>query len=119
MNKKRETFRLEARDLTDVYVEIKKGATTVTANANSLSLSGIFVEPNGVLTLKSGDVVDLTIEFEGKTVHHRAIVRRKEGRGFGLSFGELSNTKDAHGEMRKIVMELQRRWLAKHKHVSD
>lgn len=121
MNNKRETFRLEGSDVGQVFVEIRSGATTLPVTPISLSLTGMFVEPQkgAMVSLSPGDVVEILLEFEGRRAEHRAIVRRREGKGYGLSFGELANTKDAVPEIRKIVMELQRRWLAKHKHCSD
>lgn len=121
MSNKRETFRLDVDDVEELVVDIRSGATTIPVKAITLSLTGIFIEPlsGGMLTLTKGNTVDVIIEFEGRTVEHPAIVRRRDGRGYGLSFGESIKTKDAHAEIRRIVMELQRRWLAKHKHLGD
>jgi hypothetical protein len=119
MNNQRETFRLDVENEDDLFIEVRSGVTSIPVRPITLSLTGIFIEPckGGMLTLTSGRMVDLIIEFEGKTIEQSAIVRRREGKGYGLSFGELANTKDAMPEIRKIVMELQRRWLAKHKHL--
>jgi hypothetical protein len=119
MKSGREDFRMEVANVSGLSVEIRKGNTYFTVKPTTLSLTGMFVEPRAGdwVSFAKGDEVEVIMEFEGKKLTNPAVVQRCESGGYALRFGESTSTKntDPDPEIRRIVMELQRRWLEQHK----
>jgi hypothetical protein len=119
MKSGRENFRMEVANVNELSVEIRKGNTYFTVKPTTLSLTGIFVEPRAGdwVSFAKGDEVEVIMEFEDKKLTNPAVVQRCESGGYALSFGTSASAKNADPDpqIRQIVMELQRRWLEKHK----
>ena len=113
----RQTFRIPLWDSSGLSVQIRTDESQVSVKPTNISLTGIFVEvhPDDWLDLQQDADVEVTLEFEGETQTHHAIVRRREGNGYGLFFPESMKGEeiDPPPGITRIVMELQRRWMAR------
>lgn len=85
--------------------------------AKNISLSGIFVEApcDGNLNLTSDETVQVHIEFENTAYTCRGLVRYASPQGCGLFFPDSIRNGQivAPPVYSQMVMELQRRWLAR------
>ena len=114
---RRQTFRVPVWDSSGLSVQIRKDETQLSVRPTNLSLTGIFVElrPDDWLDLAQDDDLEVILDFEGETHSYRGVVRRCETNGYGLFFPESMNAEQIEPPpgITQIVMELQRRWLAR------
>ena len=116
---RRQTFRVPLWDSSGLYAQIRTEETELQVTPTNVSLTGIFVQPRGDdwLDLELGDNVEVNLDFEGQALSYLGVVRRCENNGFGLFFPVTMNAEeiDPPPELTRIVMELQRRWMARHR----
>lgn len=112
---RREAFRVPVSDDWGLTVTLFAGKNRFQTKANNISMTGVFVEmPTGQsLDLKIDDQVRARLSMDDMNVTVDAVVRRSVESGYGLFFPE--SMKGEHvtppPEIRRIVMELQRRWM--------
>ena len=113
---RRDTFRVPLWDSSGLSVQIRKDETQRLVTPTNISLTGIFVElrPDDWLDLAQDDDLEVILEFEGEAQSHHGVVRRCEDNGYGISFRDSMNGEqiDPPPGVTRIVMELQRRWMA-------
>ena len=120
---RRQTFRVAVWSSSGLSVQIRKDGSQISVSPTSLSVNGIFVElgPDDWIDLAQGDQLEVILNFEGEKHSHHVVVRHREPNGYGLQFTASLNTeqKDPLPEITQIVMELQRRLLARFKQLAD
>lgn len=116
---RRQTFRVPVWDSCGLSAQLCLGTKLLAVRATNLSLTGIFVElpPEDWVDLKVHDRLDIALRFEGRSGTYRVEVRRREGNGYGLFFLDSMRAEqiDSLPDITHVVMELQRRWLARNK----
>ena len=112
----RQTFRIPIHDSSGLSVQIRKDDKQYSVTPTNLSLTGIFIvlRPDDRLNLSQDDDLEVILEFEGETQMLHGIVRSCQDNGYGLLFPESMNSDQMNPspEISRIVMELQRRWIA-------
>ena len=113
---RRRTFRIPVHDSSGLSVQIRKDEKQYSVTPTNISLTGISVvlHPNDWLDLSQDDDLEVILEFEGETQTLHGVVRCCKDNGFGLFFPESMNgdQMDPSPEISRLVMELQRRWIA-------
>jgi hypothetical protein len=104
-------------------VQLRKNRSLISVRPTSLSISGIFVElgPEDWIDLALGEELEASLEYEGEKHTHRVVVRHLETNGYGLQFCASMSAQqiDRLPEITQIVMQLQRKLLARHKRLTD
>jgi len=115
---RRRTFRVPVGVASVISVVIQAGKKSVSVTPRNISLTGIFVEApsSEKLTLSHGDVCQVSLDFEGRKCTLGGVVRRCVDNGYGIFFPETMKGEEieAPSSLVRIVMELQRRWVAAH-----
>ena len=121
-NNRRNAFRVSLWEPCGLTVRLRSDAAEFTGQPTNISLTGVFVElssaDRGKITL--GDELQVELQFQGRSTSYLGVVRRREGNGIGIFFPESMNAEqcDPPAELAQIVMELQRRWIARVRHLS-
>jgi hypothetical protein len=113
----RQAFRVSLWDSSGLTTTVRHGECEIEATPKSISLSGVFVElpdPPGI-ELPVGAQVEVTLELDTDHETLEAIVRRRHDSGCGLFFPASMKDEelDPPATLARIVMTLQRRWLAR------
>ncbi len=115
-SRRRQSFRVPLNESSGLKVRILTEGRLVEVIPTSLSLTGVFVvvPPNEWIDLAQGDILEVILEFENETHTYHGSVRRREVNGYGLLFTESMNGRQIEPppDISRIVMELQRRWMA-------
>lgn len=114
---RRQTFRVSLWDSCGLTTTVRHGECEIEAIPTSISLSGVFVDLPEPLEfeLSVGTQVEVTLDLDTDHETLEAIVRRRRGSGCGLFFpASMSDEElDPPATFARIVMNLQRRWLAR------
>ena len=114
---RRQTFRVSLWDSSGLTTTVRFGERDIEVIPTSVSLSGVFVElPDPLETeLYVGREVEVTLDLDTENETLEAIVRRRRGSGCGLFFPASMKHEelDPPAGLARIVMSLQRRWLAR------
>ena len=112
---RREAFRVPVVKDEDLQAWIVDGSKPLAVTPTNISMTGVFVElpKNLKKQFKIDDRLQVQMQCDKLKVLMGAIVKRVESRGIGLFFPATvkDDNIDPPQEMRKIVMELQRRWM--------
>jgi hypothetical protein len=113
----RQNFRVPVHESSGLSVQIRKDKKLLSVIAKNISVGGVFVElrPDAWIDLAQEDELEVLLEFEGITQSYRGVVKRRADNGYGLLFPDSmkGNEVDPPEELRQMVMELQRRWIAR------
>lgn len=111
------TFRVPVGYSSGLAVQIRKNEIQRSVTPTNISLTGIFVElrSDDWLELALDDELEVILDFEGERQSCRGVVRRCADNGYGLFFPESMRGMilDPPPKITQIVMELQRRWIAR------
>lgn len=114
---RRNAFRVPIWESSELAVTIRKESTELTVAPINLSLTGmaVGVPTDANIELSLDDEVEVTLVFEGDTSTYQALVRRMDDKSCGLFFPESMKGEelDPPNSLVRVVMELQRQWLAK------
>jgi len=114
---RRQSFRVPLNESSGLTAQIRTSGQLIDVTPTSLSLTGVFVvlHPDHWIDLAQGDIVEVFLEFEGETHMYHGSVRRREVNGYGLFITESMNGEQIEPppDISDIVMELQRRWMAR------
>ena len=114
---RRHAFRVSLWNSCGLMTTVHHGECEFEAIPTSISLSGVFVELPEPLEfeLSVGAQVDVTLDLDTDRETLEAIVRRRRGSGCGLFFPASMKDEelDPPATLARIVMNLQRRWLAR------
>ncbi len=114
---RRRVFRTPVWESSGLSVRLRTGVTEHVFRPTDMSLTGIFVKlyPDDWIKLALDQEVDVILNFEGESQLYRAVVRRCEDIGYGLFFLDsmVGEQIAPPPGITRIVMELQRRWLAR------
>lgn len=113
----RRSFRVPIYDWSGLKVQIRKDEKQLPVHAKDISVTGIFLmlAPDDPFDLSIEETAELVLEFEDETQIHPAIVKRHYDDGIGFLFSDSikDGQADPPAELSKMVMELQRRWIAR------
>ena len=118
---RRNAFRVSLWASCGLTVRIHNDVVEMTGQPTNISLTGVFIELSSAdskkLTL--GDEVHVALGFQESSNSYFGVVRRREGNGAGIFFPESMHAEqcDPPAELAQIVMELQRRWIARVRHI--
>ena len=117
---RRQAFRVPLWESCGLKCEIRVDESLFLVRPTDISLTGIFVEfrPEDPVTLRVSDLVDVQMTMDGNTSTFRSIVKRVEGHGAGLFFARSRQAEQISppSEITRLVMDLQRRWIARNYH---
>jgi hypothetical protein len=112
----RESFRVPIVNPGDLRCLLTVAEKTFEAAAVNVSMTGVYLErrPRDPVELKIGDEVHVQLLSDDQFIELDAVVRRMGDDGYGLFFPCTlrGNTVAPPPEFRRLVMELQRRWMA-------
>jgi hypothetical protein len=114
---RRRSFRVPVKDASGLLVELEKDGRRIPVRARDISVTGICIENNFAEEgeIKMDDDVVIQLEFEGHVDTVAGIVRRLEYETVGILFPDSlrGETIEPPDEIRQLVMQLQRRWIAR------
>lgn len=114
---RRQDFRVPIHDSSGLSAQIRKGQSLVSVMPLNLSVTGIFVEltRDDWIDFSQDDELEVILDFEGESQSHNGVVRRCADNGYGLFFPKSMKGKELAppAELTRVVMELQRRWMAR------
>ena len=117
---RREAFRVPIVDDGGFRFHILQNGRQFLVKATNISMTGIFiaVPDDSPLKIRIDDELETEMALEKWKIALSAVVRRQEDTGFGLFFP--ATIRGEHVEpppvLRRIVMDLQRRWMLHSKH---
>ncbi|MFK7738321.1 MAG: PilZ domain-containing protein [Pirellulaceae bacterium] len=114
---RRRSFRVPVKDASGLLVEMEKDGKQIPVRARDISVTGICIENNFCPgdELKLEDEVVVQLEFEGNVDTIAGVVKRLEYETVGILFPDClrGETIEPPEEIRRLVMQLQRRWIAR------
>jgi c-di-GMP-binding flagellar brake protein YcgR len=114
---RREAFRVPLWGSCGLTVEGNLRGQSLSARALDISLTGILLvfDADEAFELELGQPIQLTLRLDSDEQVLQAVFRRRQGEGYGLYFPETMQHQHAQSPQRlnKMVMELQRRWVAR------
>lgn len=118
---RREAFRVPVIDDFNLRCVITRHGECIEAKATNISMTGVFVELPELIELPErgsdrimiDDKMDVSITLDKWNVVLASVVRRQEDHGFGLFFPATirGHNVEPPPMLRRIVMDLQRRWM--------
>ncbi|MEM0926998.1 MAG: PilZ domain-containing protein [Planctomycetota bacterium] len=113
---RRESFRVPVLPSMELRCEVSTRGYRFEGKATNISMTGVYVEKQRTdpVELQLGDRAQVRLSCDGDTISLQAQVRRLGHSGYGLFFPITlkGSVIDPPPELRRIVMELQRRWMA-------
>ncbi|MEM6469001.1 MAG: PilZ domain-containing protein [Planctomycetota bacterium] len=113
---RRESFRVPVLASMELECELLVKGKRFEGKATNISMTGVYVEKqlSDPMELHIGDPAQVRLSCAGDTISLQAQVRRLGQNGYGLFFPVTMKGPviDPPQELRRIVMELQRRWMA-------
>jgi hypothetical protein len=117
---RRDAFRVPVVRPGDLTCCVTAGDVRFEGRPANISMTGMYVRKRASdpIDLQIGDEVEVALRSGGEFTQLAAVVRRLGRDGYGLFFpcSIKNRVIDPPPEIRRIVMELQRRWMA---HRSD
>lgn len=119
---RRNAFRVSLWESCGLTVRLRSDTAEFTGKPTNISLTGVFVEvssdDSGNIAL--GDELQVELGFQGRSTSYFGVVRRREGKGIGIFFPESMHAEQCNppAELAQMVMELQRSWIARFRHLS-
>ncbi|MCC9601175.1 PilZ domain-containing protein [Stieleria sp. JC731] len=111
----RQSFRVPIVRRDDLHVEINFRGMDFEARPDNISMTGLFIRSHDrdPVKFQIGDEATLTLTCNGESTELEGIVRRMGRNGYGFFFPACVRFEqvDPPPEVRRIVMELQRRWM--------
>lgn len=112
---RRESFRVPVIEDSGLRVTLISGKERCESKPTNISMTGVFVEvpKDRTIPLDINDELRARLSMNKTEIELEAIVRRIEPNGFGLFFPEAFKGEhvDPPPTVRRIVMDLQRRWM--------
>jgi len=113
---RRESFRVPIVDAGDLRCRLTVRGHTYQGQPSNISMTGVYIQRrlSDPIELRIGDEIDLQMTSRDQQIDMDAIVRRLGINGYGLFFPRTmkGDTIAPPSEFRRMVMELQRRWMA-------
>ena len=114
---RRTAFRVPVWDSSGLSAVMREGQTESPVTPIDLSVTGMLARLPAEANIDASldDHVEVTLDFEGQKSTYRAVVRRRDENTCGLLFPETikDGELDPPDNLLRVVMELQRQWLAK------
>ncbi|OYP39112.1 PilZ domain-containing protein [Rhodopirellula sp. MGV] len=112
---RRQSFRVPILRRDDLRVWIQFNNLEFEARPDNISMTGVFVKASDrdPVKFQIGDEARLTLACNDETIEMEGIVRRMGRNGYGFFFPACVRFEQVSPppEVRRMVMELQRRWM--------
>lgn len=112
----RRTFRVKVTDGSGLSCRATVGEKVYDVAVGNISLAGLYMRfrPGDEIELPLEAEVELQLTFQGHTENVKGVVKRKDGRGYGLFFpaSMKGDQVEPPAGLTRMVMDLQRKWMA-------